>query len=200
MQKLDLGVEYNPDLPQENVTDFAAPAASQATQSQSSPQAQQYQSTHSHSSMSRSNSKFPIIIAVIAIVAGIFTGFGTYRLQTQAGTVPGLNNGEPIQQIADDSAKAGDIFGSADEAAFKDSAQGYLEIGGLNGEGSHKLKRAGGESQTVYLVSTVTDLDKFDGMTIKVWGETYKGQKAGWLMDVGRVQVVDVKGAAPSED
>jgi hypothetical protein len=94
----------------------------------------------------------------------------------------------------------GDVFGVQDEKTFKDSAEGYLEIGGLDGEGSHKLLRPGGDSQTVYLTSSVTDLDKFDGMSVKVWGETFKGQKAGWLMDVGRVQIVSPQGEKPTEE
>jgi hypothetical protein len=36
-------------------------------------------------------------------------------------------------------------------------------------------------------------------MIVKVWGETNKAQKAGWLMDVGRVQVVNPQGEAPAE-
>jgi hypothetical protein len=37
-------------------------------------------------------------------------------------------------------------------------------------------------------------------MQVKVWGETFKGQKAGWLMDVGRVQVIDTEAEAPVEN
>lgn len=93
----------------------------------------------------------------------------------------------------------GDVFGSADASIFKDSAQGYLEAGGLNNEGSHKLLRIGGASQTVYLTSSVTDLDKFNGMEVKVSGETQTGNKVGWLMDVGRVEIINVKGEVPEE-
>lgn len=69
----------------------------------------------------------------------------------------------------------------------------------MNEEGSHKLLRTGGNSQTVYLTSSVTDLDKFNGMEVKVWGETQAGNKVGWLMDVGRVEIVNVKGVVPEE-
>jgi hypothetical protein len=94
----------------------------------------------------------------------------------------------------------GDVFGIKDDQTFKDSAEGYLSAGGLNGEGSHSLLREGGPSQTVYLTSSITDLDKLVGMQVKVWGETFKGQKAGWLMDVGRVQVIDTEAEAPVEN
>ena len=34
------------------------------------------------------------------------------------------------------------------------------------------------------------DLSKFIGKKIKVWGATQTAQHAGWLMDVGRIQVL----------
>lgn len=143
-----------------------------------------------------------VVLSVVAILAGIGTGYGGFKLQTKATTGGSTNVGSgEIQQVAQEGkVKAGDVFGVNDEETFKDSAEGYLEIGGLDGEGSHKLLRPGGESQTVYLTSSITDLDQFDGMDVKVAGETFKGQKAGWLMDVGRVEVVKVKGEAPSEN
>lgn len=149
--------------------------------------------------MARSKKSVKPILLVIALAAGIFTGYGAYKLQTKSGVLPGGTKA-PMAQVAGDSVNAGDVFGVQDEKTFKDSAEGYLVIGGIDGEGSHHLLRPGGASQTVYLTSSVTDLDKFDGMEVKVWGETFKGQKAGWLMDVGRVQVVNPQGEEPTED
>ena len=68
--------------------------------------------------------------------------------------------------------------------------EGNLESGGINGEGTHKLIRPGGDSQTVYLTSSVLDLNQFVGKKVKVWGQTFSAKKAGWLMDVGRVEVL----------
>ena len=34
-------------------------------------------------------------------------------------------------------------------------------------------------------------------MEVQIWGETFKGQKAGWLMDVGRIKVIEVEGESP---
>lgn len=79
--------------------------------------------------------------------------------------------------------------GIADEATFKDSAEGTLEEGGVAGEGTHHLTREGGVSQTVYLTSTVVNLDDFIGKKVKVFGQTISAKKAGWLMDVGLVKV-----------
>jgi len=88
------------------------------------------------------------------------------------------------------STKVKKTVGSADKKIFKDSAEGKLEKGGIDGEGSHKLIRPGGDSQTVYLTSSVIDLDEYAGKKVKVWGETFAAEKAGWLMDVGRLEVL----------
>ncbi len=90
-----------------------------------------------------------------------------------------------------DGSQKGQVYGSSDEKSFKDSAEGTLEKGGVDGEGSHKLIRPGGDSQTVYITSSIINLDQFSGRKVKVWGQTYKAQKAGWLMDVGRVEIVE---------
>ncbi len=143
-------------------------------------------------------SKMFLPLCVVVIVGGIFTGVGLKKLNAKENS--NTFQGQTIEKVAKDSASIqnGQVFGSADESNFKDSAEGYLEIGGVNGEGSHHLVRAGGVSQTVYLTSSVTDLSKFEGMEVKVWGETFKGQAAGWLMDVGRVQVKNTKGELPA--
>lgn len=137
-----------------------------------------------------------IIFAVVAILAGVGTGYGTHQLF--AGSTG--NGSTDVIPVSEGSIKAGDVFGSQDTETFKDHAEGYLEAGGFEGEGSHKLLRPGGEAQTVYLTSSVTDLDALVGMEVEVWGETFKGQKAGWLMDVGRVKVQKVEGEAPVVD
>lgn len=136
----------------------------------------------------------PVVIAgcLIVLVAGSATGYGAYQLTAQSGSTD-VESIENIEQVAGSSVKNGDVFGSANAETFKDSAEGILQAGGINGEGSHQLLREGGESQTVYLTSSVTDLDKLVGMKVKVWGETFKAQQAGWLMDVGRVQVQETK-------
>lgn len=144
--------------------------------------------------MTKQQKKMIMMLGAVAIIAGIGTGFGGFKLKQKAS-----GDGSPAatQQVAGDVINNGDVFGVKDDQTFKDSAEGYLEAGGVDGEGSHSLLRDGGPSQTVYLTSSITDLEKFVGMRIKVWGETFKGQKAGWLMDVGRVQVVEVNAEAP---
>jgi len=53
------------------------------------------------------------------------------------------------------------------------------------------LIRPGGDSQNVYLTSTVIDLESFVGKKVEVWGETIGAREAGWLMDVGKVKVTE---------
>jgi len=154
--------------------------------------------TQEENLMKKKQKKMFTILCVVAIVAGIGTGFGAFKLKSQQDTAS--QGPAPVQQIAEGQINKGDVFGIQDSDTFSDEASGYLLAGGINGEGSHRLLRPGGESQTVYLTSTVTDLDLLVGMEIKVWGETYQGQKAGWLMDVGKVEVLETEGEAPFEE
>lgn len=83
--------------------------------------------------------------------------------------------------------------GIKDVRVFRDTTSGKIETNDSEvvTEGSHKLIRPGGESQTAYLTSSVVDLSQFLGKCVQVWGETFAAQKAGWLMDVGRVKILD---------
>jgi hypothetical protein len=149
------------------------------------------------SSMKKMNLKLILLLTVVAVSAGVGTGFGVYSLQANASKV----DTTAYQQVAEEgSVKVGDIFGIKDDSTFKDSAEGYLDEGDPDLEGSHRLVRPGGETQTVYLTSSVTDLDKFIGMQVQVKGETFKGQKVGWLMDVGQVEVLELDAEAPVEE
>jgi hypothetical protein len=125
----------------------------------------------------------PLVIILLIIGAGTLTGYflagrGGGRLVSPTQLVPGTQ-------------MKGKEFGSADTGVFKDTAVGVLEKGGIDGEGTHKLIREGGESQTAYLTSSLIDLDQLVGRKVQVWGETFKGQKAGWLMDVGRAKILE---------
>lgn len=152
--------------------------------------------------MQNANKFFPII-AIIAIIGGSLTGLGIGKLSAKGNGVDpsaAASASQVVATVAKDSSslKNGQVFGSANTDSFKDSAEGYLEAGGINGEGTHHLLRDGGMSQTVYLNSSVTDLSKFEKMKVKVWGDTNKAQSAGWLMDVGRVQVEDTQAQPPA--
>jgi hypothetical protein len=127
------------------------------------------------------NGKF-IIILVIAAVLGITTG---YLLTRTNGSISNVKNSISASTVA-----KGTIEGSADTKIFKDTAEGTLKPGGIDGEGAFHLVRPGGDSQNVYLTSSSVDLNKYLNRKIKVWGQTQKAQQAGWLMDVGKIEVV----------
>jgi len=103
------------------------------------------------------------------------------------------NQGGKIQTEVEqgEKPKKGEEFGVQDKSTFSDHAIGEIAEGGINGEGTHHLLREGGPSQTVFLFSSVLNLDDFVGRKVEIWGETFSAEKAGWLMDVGKLKVLD---------
>jgi len=81
--------------------------------------------------------------------------------------------------------------GILNKKIFKDKAEGILKEGGIDGEGNFHLEREGGPSQNVYLTSSTVDLSLYVGKKVRVFGETFAGQKAGWLMDVGFIEILE---------
>ncbi len=77
-----------------------------------------------------------------------------------------------------------DSFGQKNEKLCPDIAEGTMKKGGIDGEGTHHLKRKGGDNQNVYLTSSTVDLSLVENKKVKVWGKTYAANTAGWLMDV----------------
>ncbi len=155
-------------------------------------------STTPKMSETMTNESFFTPVRIISLVVVLLLGLGTgYLIKNKVG---GATRGDgPViaRNVPEAGLKEGDIIGEQSAKEFKDSVTGVLQKGGLDGEGSHKLLRPGGVSQTVYLTSSIIDLDEFVGHQITVWGETFKGQKAGWLMDVGRVKVEKLNAPNP---
>lgn len=128
--------------------------------------------------------KLIILGIIILVAAGIITGYFLSKSSNPAVlSMAGTNSTKVV--------KTDKVVGSLDESTFSDSAEGTLEKGGIDGEGTHKLVRDGGPSQTVYMTSSVINMDDYVGKKVKVWGETFAAQKAGWLMDVGRLEVLE---------
>jgi hypothetical protein len=136
------------------------------------------------------NSIFTKGLFVFLIIAAILGGLTGYVLSNKGG---GTIGGNSLTTGTVDSSKItkGTIVGSNDTKTFKDIATGTLKNGGINGEGQFHLVRPGGDSQNVYLTSSSVDLSKFLDKKIRVWGQTQAAQYAGWLMDVGRVEVLE---------
>ncbi len=132
--------------------------------------------------MKLNNNRKTALSTLAIVVAGMLTGYTlSVKLNTKnVSGIPGKN-----------AVNSGQTVGVKDQKTYKDSAEGELQEGGINGEGTHKLIRPGGPSQTVYLTSSNLDLNQFIGKKVRVWGETFSAQKAGWLMDVGKVETLN---------
>ncbi len=119
-----------------------------------------------------------------ALVFGLVSGFVLFLLfKPGSNKTISLSDNDGTQKVIKKQ------VGIKDKKTFKDKAEGVLKEGGIDGEGNFHLERPGGESQNVYLTSTAVDLSKYIGKKIRVWGETFKADKAGWLMDVGLVEI-----------
>lgn len=130
------------------------------------------------------------IVGLLLAVVLLGVGSGYFLAGGGAGGSSGLRAG------SDDSngkVEKGKVYGEQDESQYKmkEVPEGVLKVGGFEGEGEFHIERGVDKSQWVYLNSTVLDLSQFVGKKVKVWGETQKAQKAGWLMDAGRVQMLE---------
>ncbi len=127
-----------------------------------------------------------IFTIVIVLILGVGTGY-------IASNVSGASKKGPLSINKNDSSgeiKKGFTTGVTDTKTFPDTAEGIVREGGIEGEGEYHLERPGGDSQNVYMTSSAVDLSQFIGKKVKVWGQTQTAQTAGWLMDVGKVEVL----------
>jgi len=122
-------------------------------------------------------------IVVLVVLGGVGTGW-LISGRTVASSNKAKNTTSNVKKTKNEA-------GLEDESTFRDSAEGVLEKGGIGGEGTYHLVREGGPSQNVYLTSTVVDLGSFEGKKVKVWGETISARQAGWLMDIGKIKVIE---------
>lgn len=125
-----------------------------------------------------------ILIPITIVVGGILSGFLLSKIWAE----PAI----PTQQKEGTTTTVGEqkAGGGAMNQVFSDQAEGNLEVNTSKTEGSHTLIRPGGASQTVYLTSSVLDLSAYVGKKVRVWGQTFAAKQAGWLMDVGKVEVL----------
>lgn len=122
-----------------------------------------------------------ITIGVYVLLIALGVGTGYLLSGKKSVTLPGQQSGN---------IKTDTVVGSSDTKTFSDSAEGVIEKGGVDGEGTHKLVREGGPSQTAFLISSVVDLDEYVGKKVRVWGQTIAAQQAAWLMDVGKIELL----------
>ncbi len=125
-----------------------------------------------------------VIGAVYALL--VLLGVGTGYLLSQKISLTNSGFGKKPGFIKTDK-----VIGTTDTKTFRDSAEGTIEKDGVDGEGTHRLIREGGPSQTAFLISSVIDLDEYIGKKVKIYGETFAAQKASWLMDVGKIELLE---------
>ncbi len=119
-------------------------------------------------------------IGLVVVLAGVATGYMLSGASASSGEPT------PTSNVAEEKAGV-----TVDESAFPDVATGILNEGGIEGEGTHYLDTGLGAEKYVYLLSTVIDLQSFVGKKVEVNGQTLAAENAGWLMDVGRVKVLE---------
>ncbi len=119
-------------------------------------------------------------IVIAAIILGTLTGY----------ILSGKNSSFQASPLSAGSAKNP----QQDSRTFRDFAEGMIKIkpqpsdSSEYTEGTHSLEREGAVS--VALTSSVVDLSKYEGKKVKLFGETQKALKEGWLMDVGKVEEI----------
>lgn len=130
-----------------------------------------------------------LVSVLMVLVLGLGSGFLIAQLSIATGVVD--KKVEVRELSSEDEITKGLVVGADDKSQFPDEAEGVLVEGGIDGEGTHHLERPGGPSQNVYLTSSNVDLQKFVGRKVKVDGKTFEAEKAGWLMDVGQLKVLE---------
>ena len=132
-----------------------------------------------------SSYKIYSMIMVGAVVLGLVVGYmlavSNSKNPTSGGLLP---NGQGSQALT---------AAQQDNKTFKDFAEGVIQpkpspkSGADYSEGAYVLIRQ--NAVPVALTSSVVDLSQYTGKKVKVYGETQKAVKEGWLMDVGKVDV-----------
>lgn len=134
-----------------------------------------------------SSVKKNIILGLISIVV-VLTGIGAGYLFSGVGKTTGSSTGNASGKSVVATEKEA---GAKDESKFSTTTDGELAEGGIGGEGNFHLIRGSGPSQYAYLTSSSVDLAPFVGKKVQIWGETMSGKKAGWLIDVGKIKVME---------
>ncbi len=125
----------------------------------------------------------PIVLVLVIIALGVFSGL-VWASRAK-------NAAEKAKPAIEEEQLSGQQKESFNQT-FRDEAEGTVEKNDKldkYAQGTHRLVRPGGESQTAYLTSSVLDLDQYVGKKVKVFGETFGSSQVGWLMDVGKVEV-----------
>ncbi len=119
-----------------------------------------------------------LAVFLVAILAGVGTGYILASSSSKTSSIP--------DSVVSQTTKVA----GQDNRTFRDFAEGTIQAKDAKksdySEGTHILVRE--NAVPVALTSSVVDLSKYEGKKVKVYGETQKAVKEGWLMDVGRVE------------
>ncbi|MBI2596829.1 hypothetical protein HYW41_01620 [Candidatus Daviesbacteria bacterium] len=125
--------------------------------------------------------KLLLTVVIISIILGSLTGF-ILANKNKRGGLASAGLGQPAKNP------------QSDKRTFRDFAEGTIKPRpqpsdpGEYVEGTHLLERVG--AVPVALTSSVVDLSQYEGKKVKVYGETQKALKEGWLMDIGKVEEI----------
>lgn len=140
--------------------------------------------TYVHPLLQSSNlGKAFFVVIGLSLILGVGTG---YMLAQKSSAAP-TGGKAPVSNQAVQTAQQ-------DTKTFRDFAEGTIKARPAPKnpdeyvEGTHFLERTG--ATPIALTSSVVDLSKYEGKKVKVFGETQKALKEGWLMDVGKVEEI----------
>lgn len=135
-----------------------------------------------HLNLSSNFGKVLLGVVAITLIVGIGVGYALTTTGGRGKLASSIASNQPPKQAQDDM------------RTFRDFAEGTLQKRppsknqGEYVEGTHILVRDG--AVPVALTSSVVDLSLYEGKKVKVFGETQKAIKEGWLMDVGKVEEI----------
>lgn len=128
-----------------------------------------------------SDLKIYVLVLAAAVLAGVGTGYylALSKAPNSTKSVASLNSATTQAQ--------------QNSVSLRDFADGVIakkpspKPNGEYGEGAYLLIRQSGTP--VALTSSVVDLSQYEGKKVRVFGETQRALKEGWLIDVGKVEV-----------
>jgi hypothetical protein len=125
--------------------------------------------------------KIFIGVLVASILLGVTTGVLMAKSSSSSKlSSAGTNTTEKAKTAKQDRSTFKDFAeGTVQKRAEPKNADEYVE-------GTHLLIREG--ALPVAMTSSVEDLTLYEGKKVKVYGQTQKALKEGWLMDVGLVE------------
>lgn len=121
-----------------------------------------------------------LIVVITSVALGVLTGF--------------ILSGKGSRGLVSSTLSAPAKNAQSDTRTFRDFAEGVIKTRpqpadpGEYIEGTHLLQREG--AVPVALTSSVVDLSEYEGKKVKVFGETQRALKEGWLMDIGKVEEI----------